>query len=1219
VFPLSLPFDLNFARTSAYLIALGTSLDALMPVCGTGSPAAQAAAKLGLNPPMQAVITVADTTDPWKRWGFTSANPTTNPLTGQAFNPPLAPPADWVVAMSNVPLFLNRAGLNFAQLCQLLEVVWVTAGSVTLNLGTITTPPPASVVVASCDIDLMTLSGLDAGVLDRANRFLRLWNVTGLMMWELDCALKAQGGTMDNVFLTVLADTLRLRNALGMPVQELLSFWGPMQVLDVTNHLGETDTVVPSTYNNDFRSPTLAAWNFVFVADPTALSGSPIVVPADPPPGPTQLANQNAIKAALGLSADDIGAIQTAVGLPNVLNIDTLNVLFRYARLASCLSLTVPDLLLWITLADGKPFGGTPADTREFLRRLTLLQGTGIGLHDLDYLLRAGSASQSGLAFTPTQVTAVLQTVRDAIAKLTPAAQSDAASIAPIFVGALAAATAVTANVVTPVLNQTGVLPLAPATITSLLSETSGVDPSQFPQLVAALTTVAKAAALFGELQPSEAEFTFVVQNSASFNWLNPAALPLSTPASSLFEPFERLLQALQLNRRQGARSPKLFDVLGGWVTALPSDLASAISGNGGALALALNASVPDLTTLVTALGATTPTLAAASQPGSLADVGMLSTLAVGLDLAARFNVGAGTLVQLATVPPSADSASAAMGVYKIRYAANAWYGAVQPIEDKLRESRRDALVAYILGQGTATPIAPPMLISDDIFNYFLIDPQMCACMLTTRLLEASLAVQQFVQQCYLGLVPAVSIDATNYSGWTDWEWMKEYRLWQANREVFLYPENYLLPELRTDKSPFFVDLENDLKQSNCDADAATAAFESYLRKLVEVANLIVAAHYLETRADGTQVLHVFAHTRGTPPKWYYRTRGVTGVASGIWTAWQPLNLDIASDQIMPVIWDQRLHLVWPTFKQVSERASEQPIPSANGSNPPAQAAQKFWAVQFAMSELSAGQWQAKRTFTEKFFFGADPTVSGSSLEPSLAFTFRGYQDPSFNLQLEAYYNDLSVVYSVFFPVSWQARNRLVGAGTLPMPDSPLAVSESILLPNPALIDPSQEPSIAQVTALSLTDSLPQPASYRYSGQDLVWFDSTVRFLRQGPLPNPVGEVALNVLSLSLWGTPFSVELLGTIDDPRVVVAHHHQESARISPIRFSWRNLREPIWSRHSPTGCVSRFHCRSPVAASLFKRVSCCAPPPTRLRHFITRLRAPVCASSKSGVSIS
>jgi uncharacterized repeat protein (TIGR02543 family) len=33
------------------------------------------------------------------------------------------------------------------------------------------------------------------------------------------------------------------------------------------------------------------------------------------------------------------------------------------------------------------------------------------------------------------------------------------------------------------------------------------------------------------------------------------------------------------------------------------------------------------------------------------------------------------------------------------------------------------------------------------------------------------------------------------------WEWVKNYRVWEANRKVFLYPENWLEPELRRDRS----------------------------------------------------------------------------------------------------------------------------------------------------------------------------------------------------------------------------------------------------------------------------------------------------------------------------------------------------------------------------------------------------------------------------------
>ena len=46
---------------------------------------------------------------------------------------------------------------------------------------------------------------------------------------------------------------------------------------------------------------------------------------------------------------------------------------------------------------------------------------------------------------------------------------------------------------------------------------------------------------------------------------------------------------------------------------------------------------------------------------------------------------------------------------------------------------------------------------------------------------------------------------------------MKVYRIWEANRKVFLYPENWIEPELRDDKTPFFEALENELMRSSID------------------------------------------------------------------------------------------------------------------------------------------------------------------------------------------------------------------------------------------------------------------------------------------------------------------------------------------------------------------------------------------------------------------
>ena len=1339
VFPITLPFDLDFARTTAYVAALGTSRSALLNLFPNLAGASViAAAALNLSQAMQSVINQADTTSPWVRWGL-AQHPAQviDPETNQPYSPN---PADWVAAMNKVPVFENRAGLTLLQLFQLLEVVWVTESGVTLQLGFTT---EAGVQVLSSSTDDMVFTGLTADVLDRANRFLRLWNATGLQMWELDWALeKAAGGVLDDTFLTFLSGVIAVKTQLSLPVQEVLTFWAPLETRDIVSHLGDEDAVVPSTYSEIFMNAAVAAnWSSIFVplspatitaatnTSPIAittalansyqsgmqvsitgvvgntaangtftvtvtspntftlngttgngawtsggtagalLSGNVILGPSSAPP----TAEQNAITASLGLNAQDIASILAATSAANSLSLATLTVLVQYQRLASSLSLSVSDLITFIQLTGGTPFNGLPSNTVEFCRRLSVLQGTGIAVNDLNYLLRGQSATQSALAFTATQATAVLQTVHDAVAKAvaagaatlisvtqtTPISVSTAqphgiptgttnqvfvtgvlgntaanglfsivvmsptsftltgssanaawtgggsvvtdvaglnAAIQTSVIAALLTATNVTSDVLTPVLNTTAILPLPIPTVQLLLAQ-STVDPTQFPTLIAAFTQVALATALYTALAPSTTAFSFVVANASRFGWLDPSALPLNPVLSTPYTAFEALLRALKLQQRQAARTPKLFDVLGAWITGpVPGDVPTAIGGpsitvagatnatpivittttahglasgtqvtitgvlgntaangtftiavtgpdafilvgsvgngaytSGGsveslsapAIALALNATVPDVQTIAAALGAQTPSLVLATQPGTLADVAMLTAIAAALDVATRYSISGSTLVQLATAVPDSSTSTAATGAFQAQYPQSAWLGAVQPVEDNLRQTRRDALVAYLLGPGSTTSPGAQFLTTDDIFNYYLIDPEMCSCGETTRLLLPSLAIQQFVQQVFLNLTVGVTVDSTD-PRWSEWSWRQQYRLWEANREVFLYPENYVLPELRTNASSFFTDLETDLQQSNCDADLAETAYENYLRKLVSVARLVVAAHYNQPNgtSDGSTVLWVFARTRGTPPQWYYRTRTMPAASSGtpptgVWSAWTTMNLDISSDQLVPVVWDRKLYLIWPTFKQIAEKQGNQTIPGSSGGGTAAPAP-KFWAVQFATSEFSAGQWQAKRTIDEKMYFNTE--------DPNSCFTFKAFQDASFNLQLQVYYSDPNDTDSY----AWYVAN-----GTMSLPDAPLSVVQvDYLLPGSGVVDLTQEPTynLISVTGALYNGPLiiqPTPAFYDFKGQDLVyggWWNQNT------------GQVPLYVMSLSTsTGSPGSVEVLGQINNPRIV------------------------------------------------------------------------------------
>ena len=131
------------------------------------------------------------------------------------------------------------------------------------------------------------------------------------------------------------------------------------------------------------------------------------------------------------------------------------------------------------------------------------------------------------------------------------------------------------------------------------------------------------------------------------------------------------------------------------------------------------------------------------------------------------------------------------------------------------------------------------------------------------------------------------------------WNWMQRNPLWVANRKVFLYPENWIVTNLRDDESPFFKELKSELLQKDINNQNVTDALKSYLYKLDEVANMEVIGLYIEMEIDinGNETnipfkLHVFSRTRSAPYSFYYR---YFNVKEGYWYAWEKIQVDIPS------------------------------------------------------------------------------------------------------------------------------------------------------------------------------------------------------------------------------------------------------------------------------------------------------------------------------------
>jgi hypothetical protein len=283
---------------------------------------------------------------------------------------------------------------------------------------------------------------------------------------------------------------------------------------------------------------------------------------------------------------------------------------------------------------------------------------------------------------------------------------------------------------------------------------------------------------------------------------------------------------------------------------------------------------------------------------------------------------------------------------------AAAWTALYRPIQDWLRRDLRDALVAYYLGQRGFADI--PRL-----YAHFLLDPEMEPCMTTSRIVQATEAGRTLIQRGLLGLEPEVCLDEADKK---EWACRKNYRVWEANRKVFLYPENWIDPSLRLVKTPLFAEAQEKLLQDELNAPNVEKVFNGYLSRLQDVSRLDIRGVYYD---DVEGVSHVFGRTWNPPYVYFYRRRD----ANRRWSAWEEVPIDIQGDHLIPTMFNRRLYLFWPVFTEKEHRKVRAPGASDRGA--------PYLEVRLCYSKREFGNWTPKKQY-DKFWTAG--TYSGALL-----------------------------------------------------------------------------------------------------------------------------------------------------------------------------------------------------------------------------------------------
>jgi|GEM_PF-2043062 len=982
VFPWSLPVDIPAVETREHLARLGFSRAEAMQLFAEGSSLTtedQTAEELGMSTLEFELATegsaVAGAVPGWQRWGFGSDGA-------------------WVATLAaDVGRVMDVTGLSFDELAELLNMRRITESFVNPLDIRIAVPEGEE---PSCDLAALVIHGFDESVADRVHRFLRIARRVDASWRELDIMTDGTGG-MGPVGVRRIVDTLEVRRILGIPLDE-----GIWSTLSQHEYGGE-----PSVFSRIFQSNQVLAdadgefalggsldesLHYAHLRSGLGVNDTDLrllLEAVGAAVGTTlditlvsNLHARSTLARALRLRVDELlrylelttvdpfespaSTLEFAATVHQIestrIGLDGAEYLCRH-RFASELGLhpsseDLADMVAGVAEAKAAVdqqflLEGAPADVLR-TRAIDAL-GSADDAERFIALLSSPSvppadASTEDDNWLSLQLESIVQgTVEAYIASLPGPTGANPenydaryAFVADTFVASereLEYRAAVVDRLASYSSVSGEVASLLAADFVALQGSTSVLDalvasPAEHDHTLA-LALFHKAAFLVSNLGVE----------SRNISWIFAPIVAAPTPGAEVMSlgdlPTAELEVGDALTLFASLQVVELWTAVLGKFTNASESLGAVAEGLAGgaseaetARALLSEISGWDEQDLSWVAGGSWLPLTAAT----IRDATQLQRLGEMAVAVRRTGVRAEQLAAWARTAPTAAAARDTKRALRARHSEATWPDVILPISDKMRELRRDALLDFVIARGDFAD-------ADAFYEHYLLDPQMNACTMTSRLKLALSAVQLFVQRGLMGLETGVSF-STAFAD--EWAWKKNYRVWEANRKVFFYPENWIIPELRSDKSPFFAELEAFLQQGDVTSAHVEQAFKEYLFKLHEVSNLaIMDVHEVYDSETRQHVIHLVGRTQSEPYKYYYRRK----VGKTHWTPWEAVQAGVSGEHLMLRSFDQRLFLFWLEFHEDRGPADET---DAAGVVP-------RLSFSLATSERKSGLWSPKK------------------------------------------------------------------------------------------------------------------------------------------------------------------------------------------------------------------------------------------------------------------
>ncbi|HKO41664.1 MAG TPA: neuraminidase-like domain-containing protein [Pyrinomonadaceae bacterium] len=892
-----LPFSLWLTEGRRYLQQMGVTRDELMvamPLQPTVDDVALGTEALGMSPLEREIITTprSQAADIAPYWDIDLAG------------------GSLVSQLSVVEILLKKAQIDYDTLLRLLNTRF-------LNPDRLIT---VSFTGAPCSLDGAELVGDGRRkFFDRSQRFIRLLTRLGWTEYDLDIAIRALyvNDFAGQKFIPKVAALQSLHKVLGVSISELSSWWVDLDTYVFEDGLVSqyealflNPAVFPNTYNG--TGPDLRNAVFALTADRSDLAVTTSTDPtlskwlaqSDGATEPTyllQLDYAAIIQGATRLSTEDI-ALLVAEVLPKdtatghvALNLANVSMLYRVASIARALKISVQDYLhlekltgLMALTTPGTT--ATPVNSLDLHTRFEEIQEANWAIDKLAYLLLHASGPAAIHAPQVEDMDAVLVELSAGLSGITDVATArDNLDLRIAITQALGSTLGVEAEVLEALLFTHRAV-LGDDLLAHLIVAANpgmAAPPSSSQEFYAVFETLHKFSMAWKTLELDLDHLAFVIDQGQALGWTDIAAFPLTPQSGTDFEAWRRLTQAVGLQASIFSIEQSLF--------ALLSEASSTTLTRDDFLVQTSEWTGWNLDDLIYLAGADAFDL---TYPDDFQNEQWLVNFDQIFELLRRLGVSAARAHSWTHPNLTSIDAESIKQALKSNYDNDGWLEVMAVIQDELREHKRDALLSLILNNLSAED-------SSDFYTHYFIDPEMDPCTLTSRIVEAHAAIQIFVQRILLNLEPSLSFPREDAEGW---QWRKNYRVWEAARKVFLYPENWIEPELRDNKSTFFRELEDGLLQDDVNLETAERLYREYLHKLDQVSRLQIMGMYQD---EDVNVLHVFGRTNVIPALYYYRR----WEDNARWTPWERVELDIRGDHLTPIVYNGRLYLFWADFK----------------------------------------------------------------------------------------------------------------------------------------------------------------------------------------------------------------------------------------------------------------------------------------------------------------